>query len=807
MINQIEKNTLEFQKKVSKKYRKDKAQFFTTLSIAKYMSSITNNYNNKDSINLLDCGAGTGILACSLIDKLTQEGFTGQINIDLYENDPMVVEVLIENINIYKLKHKNLNINIFQENFILANKDKWNDKEFEGKYDVIISNPPYKKLAKSSEESIAMESVVYGQPNIYFLFMAMSVKLLRLEGEMIFITPRSFTSGAYFKVFRNYFLDNTNLTNIHIFNSRNDVFKGEEILQETIITRAIKSLKNKNRFINIAVSEDADFENSKQIIADCTDLITNCDNKFILLPSSDEEIDILNMISQYKDNLISLGFKLKTGKVVDFRATEYLVNKANGAVPLFWPDNFIDNKITYVNNENNFRYIISSDKSKNMLQENKNYILIKRFASKEENRRIQAAIYNKNDFNFDKIGIENHVNFIEKINGLMTKDEQYGLFCIFNSTILDKYYRIVNGNTQVNATEFNAIPLPNIDIIVKIGRELLKSDKMDTYTCDLILSKFYRYQWEGEMSKLEDARDILASIKCPRTNDLACNVLLGLANIKQDTMWEDAQNKLYTTRELMDFMRDEYDINYRANTRETVRKDVIHYFLQSSIVEANRDKPDRATNSPKYCYSLVPEFLNLIQNYGSEKWNKVLKEYKDNVESLVDKYKKEREVNRIPVIINGNELTFSPGKHNQLQKAIIEDFAPIFAPGAEVLYVGDTDKKDLVKNVERLDQLGVDMQEHTKLPDVVLYSKDKDWIYFIESVTSVGPMNDKRIIEIGEMTQNCSSGKVYVTAFLDRITFKKFAAEIAWETEVWIAERPEHMVHYNGDRFFGPREI
>ncbi|MEG2985268.1 MAG: class I SAM-dependent methyltransferase [Peptostreptococcaceae bacterium] len=490
MINQIEKNTLEFQKKVSKKERKSKAQFFTTLSIAQYMSSITNKYNDRDIINLLDCGAGTGILACSLIDKLIQEGFRGQINIDLYENDPKVVEVLIENINIYKLKYENLNVNIFQENFVLSNKEKWENKEFEGEYDIIIANPPYKKLTKSAEESIAMQSVVYGQPNIYFLFMAMSVQLLKVEGEMIFITPRSFTSGAYFKAFRNYFLENINLTNIHIFNSRNDVFKGEEVLQETIITRSVKRLNNKSNLINITVSEGADFENSKKIIADCNDLITNCDNRFILLPSSDEEVDILNTLSQYKNNLISLGFKLKTGKVVDFRATEYLVNEENGAVPLLWADNFINNKIVNVDNENNLRYVISNDKSKNILQENKDYILIKRFTAKEESRRIQAAIYNKKDFNFDKIGIENHINFIEKSDGLMTKEEQYGLFCIFNSTILDKYYRIVNGNTQVNATEFNAIPLPDINTIINLGKRLIESSNLDTVNCDLIVSKY-----------------------------------------------------------------------------------------------------------------------------------------------------------------------------------------------------------------------------------------------------------------------------------------------------------------------------
>ena len=308
------------------------------------------------------------------------------------------------------------------------------------------------------------------------------------------------------------------------------------------------------------------------------------------------------------------------------------------------------------------------------------------------------------------------------------------------------------------------------------------------------------------MSKLDNAKEILTLIECPKNNDLAGNVLLALANINNSTMWSDADNNLYTIRDIMDFMRDEYGLDYKPNTRETVRKDVIHYFLQSSIVEANRDKPDRPTNSPNFCYSLTLEFLNLIHSYQTENWESTLKSYKENSDSLVDKYKKEREVNRVHVKINGAELAFSPGKHNELQKAIIEDFAPIFAPGAEVLYVGDTDNKDLIKNKKKLLELGIDMQEHTKLPDVVLYREDKNWVYFVESVTSVGPINDKRIIEIGEMTQECKASKIYVTAFLDKETFRKFSHEIAFETEVWIANRPEHMIHYNGDRFFGPRD-
>lgn len=491
MIKQIEQTTLEYQKKVSKKERKSKAQFFTTLSIAEYMSSLSKRYDDSKALNVLDCGAGTGILICSLIDKLKNDGFNNEINIDLYENDEKVIEVLRENMKFYSERYEGLNINIIQDNFILANEDTWKNDSYEGKYDIVIANPPYKKLSKSVEESVVMSEVVHGQPNIYFLFMAMSIKLLKSGGEMIFITPRSFTSGAYFKEFRSYLLNNVMLTNIHIFNSRDKLFKGEEVLQETIITRAVKEVSSEEYDIKLTISEDADFEHMQKLDVCCSDLITDCNNGFILLPSSNEEVEILKKISKYHNNLISLGFKLKTGKVVDFRATQYLTQDVNGAVPLFWADNFIKNKITAVNNQDNFRYVISNDNSKSIIQENKDYVLVKRFTAKEEVRRIQPAIYNHLDFHsFDKIGVENHVNFIEKENGDMSKEEQYGIFCYFNSTMIDKYYRIINGNTQVNATEFNSIPIPDIKIIKELGRELIGSTSLDSITCDYILEKY-----------------------------------------------------------------------------------------------------------------------------------------------------------------------------------------------------------------------------------------------------------------------------------------------------------------------------
>ena len=174
-------------------------------------------------------------------------------------------------------------------------------------------------------------------------------------------------------------------------------------------------------------------------------------------------------------------------------------------------------------------------------------------------------------------------------------------------------------------------------------------------------------------------------------------------------------------------------------------------------------------------------------------------------DNLVHLYSSKRSMRKMPVRINDKDFTFSPGKHNELQKAIIEEFAPRFAPGSECLYVGDTIEKDLVKNNEMLQKIGFSITLHDKMPDVVLYLAEKNWVYFIESVTSVGPMDPKRIKEIEEMTSSVKAGKIYITAFLDFKTFKRFSESLAWETEVWIADMPDHMIHLNGDKFLGPR--
>lgn len=305
------------------------------------------------------------------------------------------------------------------------------------------------------------------------------------------------------------------------------------------------------------------------------------------------------------------------------------------------------------------------------------------------------------------------------------------------------------------------------------------------------------------MSKFDEAKSILSALNVPakQQNNMCCCVLLAMANVLEQTPWKKATNGWIRIHDVLVFASDNYNITYAENSRETIRKQAMHHFRNAAFVEDN----GQATNSPNYRYRLTDEMLALIQSYGTDEWSHNLASFHEAHGSLVELYAAKRTMRKMPVKINGKDFSFSSGKHNELQKAIIEEFAPRFAPNSECLYVGDTTEKDLVKDIDKLSSLGFEITLHDKMPDVVLYSEEKNWLYFVESVTSVGPMEPKRIKEIEEMTSGVAAGKIYVTAFLDFKAFKKFSETLAWETEVWIADMPDHMIHLNGDKFFGPR--
>lgn len=271
------------------------------------------------------------------------------------------------------------------------------------------------------------------------------------------------------------------------------------------------------------------------------------------------------------------------------------------------------------------------------------------------------------------------------------------------------------------------------------------------------------------MDRIKTIKKLLADLGLPprQQSDLCALTILALCGITTSKSWSKARNEWLRIHDIIAFCNHRYNVNYAENSRETFRKQALHHFRIAALVEDN----GKATNSPNFRWRLTPEFLVVIQKLGS-KSHKALDEFLNNHPKLIDIYASKKNVAKMPVMINGEQLTFSPGNHNRLQKAIIEEFAPRFAPNSECLYVGDTTKKDLVKDDNILAELGFNITKHDKMPDIVLYRQDKEWIYFIEAVTSVGPMDPKRVIEINSFTRNVDKGKIYVTAFLDFATFK-----------------------------------
>lgn len=303
------------------------------------------------------------------------------------------------------------------------------------------------------------------------------------------------------------------------------------------------------------------------------------------------------------------------------------------------------------------------------------------------------------------------------------------------------------------------------------------------------------------MDKIAKIRQLLECLELPKRQqtDICVLTILGLANLSKSSKWKDATNEWHRIHDIISFVNRNYDVNYAENSRETFRKQALHHFRLAAIVEDN-SKP---TNSPNYRWRLTQEFLDILRIINISKTTLV--SFKKNHKSLRELYASKKAMEKMPVKINGVDFMFSTGKHNQLQKAIIEEFAPRFASNAECLYIGDTVKKDLFRYDEKLLELGFTITLHDKMPDIVLYCADKDWLFFIEAVTSVGPIDPKRIQEISEMTKDVTAGKIFVTAFLDFNTYKKFSSELAWETEVWLADMPDHMIHLNGEKFLGPR--
>ena len=311
---------------------------------------------------------------------------------------------------------------------------------------------------------------------------------------------------------------------------------------------------------------------------------------------------------------------------------------------------------------------------------------------------------------------------------------------------------------------------------------------------------------------IEIAAEILTAIGfpiqelTPRRSERVAMALLATANI--NSMSKINQPKtiddgiVMKTRDIINFMNSHFGENISSGSYDDIRRKDLKQLILGSIVM--RTNENLARNDSTRGYALNHSAAPLFQSYGTKSWQQEVDKFVETHGSVTDLLDRTRDIVRIPITIQGKTLEFSNGEHNVLQKGIIEEFLPIYGYGAEVLYVGDTADKYLHLAREKLDELGFFKLDHGELPDVVAYSESKNWLYLIEAVHSSGPISENRLLELKKLTKNCKADIVYVTAFLDRATFRTWVKDIAWETEVWIADNPTHLIHFNGDKFMGP---
>ncbi|CAG0984284.1 hypothetical protein METP3_02263 [Methanosarcinales archaeon] len=475
--------------------RKRKGQYFTPKNVSELMVSLFENIGKTGVIRILDPGAGIGIFESAFCEYVKSLKKKVKLSFVLYENDTNVIPFLKQNMQACKddmaAKGFKINYKIFEEDFILSNVQIFNDlEEFDynkNGYEFVILNPPYYKLNKNSPQVIDLKSIVSGQPNIYPLFMAISAKLLKNGGQIIALTPRSYCSGLYFKAFRKWFFKTVKPRKIHLFDSRREIFKKYDVLQENVILNAIKTSEIPEN-IQISVSKGIPNNEETLMIRNTTydKIVVESNNDIVMrIPTSEIDELIAEHIDKFDDNLETLGFNVSTGPVVPFRAKDFLLKSlhdGNDFVPLIWMHNLVDGLIKWPLEKNDTPIGLTMTKtSVKILRPNKNYVLTKRFSTKEGKQRINAGIYLKKSSNSDFIGIENHINYLYKKSGELTLDEAHGIASLLNSKLYNQYFQITNGSTQVNASEIRNLPLPSLEIIREIGyliRNLKPSDNI-----------------------------------------------------------------------------------------------------------------------------------------------------------------------------------------------------------------------------------------------------------------------------------------------------------------------------------------
>jgi len=456
--------------------RKLQGHFGTPPAIANFMAGMFSEMP-EGVVRILDPGAGVGTLSAAVCQRVLGEQVPRHLVFELWENDPRLESHLRRTMEECQQSLRSaghaMEFTLRADDFILANSQKslFNEGPTP-RFDLAILNPPYFKMRKESAQSRAMHHVVHGQPNIYAFFMAVAADLLVPQGELVAITPRSYFNGSYFKRFRQWFFERMAISQIHVFESRTEAFQEDAVLQENVILRARKA----NAFgeVLLTTSHGRSFENVERSLIPYSQVIDEATGSYVVRVSTSRlEHDVVAAIDSLPHRFQELGFEISTGPVVSFRATEFLrEQRGSDTAPLLWMHNVRPFITQFPPKNGKPAHLVVSEESRRLLLPASRYVLLKRFTAKEEKRRLVAGIFEAGDSYSDFVGLENHLNYVYRKGSELTRAEALGLAAYFNSALVDRYFRAMSGNTQVNATEIRTMPVPDLATIVQIGEQM-----------------------------------------------------------------------------------------------------------------------------------------------------------------------------------------------------------------------------------------------------------------------------------------------------------------------------------------------
>ena len=489
---------------VAQSFKKDNGQFFTPQTIAQFMGSLVS--TEKKQIDILDPGCGTAILTCALVENLVEQNPNIEVvNLVAYETDYDLISLSENSLSYLKnwLSNKGISFQyiICIHDFIVDNYNclyppilKFSDKKQD--FDFIISNPPYFKLSKDDNRVKAAQIIIDGQPNIYSIFLAIAARMLKNDGEMIFIVPRSFTSGRYFNSFRNYFFNYIQIDFIHLFESRKDTFSRDNVLQETLILKAKpKNSKEKKPQIIVSTCNGLqDIEQSQRTTYLQKDLVDlESKEKIIHLPTNTKEEATIDLFKSWNGSLNQYNIQISTGPVVAFRLEDFIKEVfEDKTVPLYWLHNVTKMEVNYpLPKSNKGPYIQICEQTKSYLIPNRNYIFLRRFSAKDDKSRLVAAPYFSLPGTPRYIGVENKLNYIYRPKGHLSRTEVMGIAALLNSNLFDTYFRTFNGNVNVSATELRAMPLPPLETIKEIGKKLILLNNFSMKNVSKVIDDFF----------------------------------------------------------------------------------------------------------------------------------------------------------------------------------------------------------------------------------------------------------------------------------------------------------------------------